>query len=121
MPFGSYDTPTPPPIPTFLQFVKTLGKGAEGKTKFAVDVIWLPGKFDNVTLQTHAFRYVCDPDHPLYNAIKDYCERIHTDLSCERINIVIDSIAEKKITVSEADKKTGKWEKLGSNAFKFKT
>ncbi len=120
MPFGTYDTPKPPTIPTFLQYVKSCGKGIEGKTKFAIEVIWLPGKFDNVTLQTHAFRYVCDKAHPLYNAIKDYCECIHSDIDCERLEIVIASLEKKQITLLESDKKKGHWEKLGANAFRFK-
>lgn len=120
MPFGSYETPKPTPTPTFLQYLKTVGKGVEGKTKFAVDIIWLPGKFDNVTLQTHAFRYICDPDHPLYSAIKSYLSgEIPRDNDCQ-LQIVITSIGERTIEVLENPKAKGSWEKLGTNAMKFK-
>jgi len=120
MPFGTYDTPKPEPTPTFLQFVRTISKGVEGKTKFTVDIIWLPGKFDNVTLQTHAFRYQCSPSHPLYNEMREYVQSFESTNSSPRLEIVIASIEERKITLQENPKFKGCWEKLGSNAFRFK-
>lgn len=120
MPFGTYDTPKPPTIPTFLQYVKTIGKGIEGKTKFAVDVIWMPGKFDNITLQTHAFRYICDPNHPLYTDIKEYFESMDFQGTHAQLDIVIVSAKERTISLDTPVRKHGKWEKLGSNAYKFK-
>lgn len=120
MPFGSYETPKPATVPTFLQYTKTCGKGVQGKTKFGVEIIWLPGKFDNVTLQTHAFRYICDPDHPLYNEVKQYLNTVVAGNSYKRLDIVIDSLENKTITVQESIKISGCWEELGSNAVKFK-
>lgn len=120
MPFGSYETPKPQQPPTFLQYIKTIGKGVEGKTKFAIDIVWMPGKFDNVTLQTHAFRYACDPNHPLYAEVVQYFSLVVVGNLHPQLEIVIDSIEERRITVSESHRKRGEWEKLGSNAFKFK-
>lgn len=120
MPFGSYETPKPVPVPTFLQFLKTLVKGAEGKTKFQVDIIWLPGKFQNVTLQTHAFRYQCDESHPLFSEIPKYLKSLESQNTCPRLDIVITSISERTITIEENGKVKGTWEKLGTNAYKYK-
>lgn len=120
MPFGNYAPSIPPSIPTFLQFVKTISKGAENKTKFSVDLIWLPGRFNNVTLQTHAFRYICDENHPLYAETIAYCSGLVLGLPVDAIEIVITSIGEKTISVLENPKKKGNWEKMGENAFKFK-
>lgn len=120
MPFGSYDTPKPTPTPTFLQYAKTCNKSVEAKTKFGVEIIWLPGKFNNVTLQTHAFRYICDENHPLYSDIKHYFESLVYVDSCPRLDITIDSIQDKRITVKESPRIKGQWEKLGANAFRFK-
>jgi len=120
MPFGKYETPKPTPIPTFLQYIKTISKGVEGKTRFQVDIIWLPGKFDNVTLQTHAFRYQCDSNHPLYLEMQEYVKNNFSEGQHPRVDIVIDSIAEREITLSENFKVKGSWEKLGSNAWKYK-
>lgn len=120
MPFGTYETPKPTPIPTFLQYVKTLSKGAEGKTKFQVDIIWLPGKFQNVTLQTHAFRYQCSENHPLFAEIQEYLKGEAIKNFSPRLNIVIDSIDNRTITLTEDGKVKGVWEKLGNNAWKYK-
>lgn len=120
MAFGTYDTPKIPPPPTFLQYIKTVSKGAEGKTKFAIDIVWMPGKFNNVTLQTHAFRYICDESHPLYGDIKQYFKDLVLGPVSPQLEIVIDSIRERKISVLESTTKKGEWSALGSNAFKFK-
>jgi len=120
MPFGTYETPKPTPVPTFLQFVKTLAKGAEGKTRFQVDIIWLPGKFQNVTLQTHAFRYQCSENHPLFTEMREYLVSQKDKNFSPRLDIVVDSIEERTITLSENQRVKGQWEKLGENAFKYK-
>lgn len=120
MTFGKYETPKPPTVPTFLQFIRTAGKGIEGKTRFQVDIVWTPGKFDNVTLQTHAFRYQCDSSHPLYVEMQEYLKDQLSKGSSPRLNIVIDSLETREITLSEDSKTKGSWEKLGANAFKFK-
>lgn len=120
MPFGSYETPKPTPTPTFLQYIRTISKGVEGKTKFQVDIIWTPGKFNNVTFQTHAFRYQCDENHPLYLEAQEYIkDELLKDFS-PRLDIVILSIEERKIELIENQKVKGKWEKLGQNAVKYK-
>jgi hypothetical protein len=120
MSFGTYETPKPPTTPTFLQYIKTISKGAEGKTKFAVEFIWLPGTFQNVTLQTHAFRYICDESHPLFSEIQQYFESEVPRSNAPRLEIVISSIEDRTIEVSENNRKKGLWEKVGSNGLKFK-
>lgn len=120
MPFGSYDAERPKSLPTFLQYIKTANKNLQGKTKFGVEVIWLPGKFDNVTLQTHAFRFICSSAHPLYNEAKEYAATVVDGNTRKRLDIIIDSIEDGTITVSESTKVNGHWEKLGTNAVKFK-
>jgi hypothetical protein len=117
MPFGSYETPKPPTVPTFLQYVKTVSKkGIEGKTRFNVEIIWLPGKFDNVTLQTHAFRYVAEPNNQLYQDVIDYVDNLERQTS--RLQIVITSFDKKTIEVTENPKDEIIWVPLGNNAFK---
>lgn len=120
MPFGKYETPKPTPVPTFLQYIKTVGKGVEGKTRFQVDIVWMPGKFNNVTLQTHAFRYQCDENHPLYTEMQEYIRNAVLTGVCPRLDIVIDSIADRTIDLTENPKVKGTWENLGGNAYKYK-
>lgn len=121
MQFGTYDSPKPETKPTFNQYLKTIGKGVEGKTKFQVELVWLPGKFDNLTLQTHAFRYICDPDHPLYKELPGYITQAVSEGKAPRLDIVIASIEERRISLFDDSKKIGQWEKLGTNTYKFKT
>lgn len=120
MPFGTYDTPKPPKPPTFLQFIKSCPKNIQGKTKFGVDIVWMPGKFNNVTLQTHAFRYVVSENHPLYVEMHEYFKIAVPGSRVDRLDIVIDSIEDAKISVVESTRKGGAWEVMGSNAYKFK-
>lgn len=118
MPFGSYEPSEPAKVPTFLQYVKTTHKGVEGKTKFTVDIIWLPNKFNNVTLQTHAFRYICDENHPLFSDTNQYCLELLSRGTVPTLQIVITSVEKKLIEVIEDPKKTSTWVAMGSSAFK---
>lgn len=120
MTFGSYEPSPKTTIPTFFQYVKTVGKGVEGKTKFAVDLVWIPGKFDNVTLQTHAFRYVCDPNHALYRDVLDFFANAVFEDEHPQMAIVISSIAKKTITIELNPKRLGVWENIGTMGYKFK-
>lgn len=124
--FGSYQTPKMPTIPTFLQYLKTAPrKGIENKTKYPVEIIWLPGKFDNVTLQTHAFRYIASPDNALYKDILEYSEEFW-DVEKQLLNktpsleIIIVNFDTRTIDLVENAKTLIVWEALGDNALKAK-
>lgn len=119
MPFGSYETPQITAPPTFLQYIRTCGKGVVNKTKFAVEIIWLPGKFDNVTLQTHSFRYICNSDHPLYEDVLQWCDTLEPGANLKRLDIIITSINDKTIQIEESSQKQVTWTTLGKNAIKF--
>jgi len=121
MPFGSYEADKPVKLPTFLKYLKLCGKGVEGKTKFAVEIVWLPGKFTNVTLQTNVFRFICSESHPLYSELLEYFKDDDVFSGAKQLHIVITSIKEATIEVGEASKVNGNWEKLGKTAYKFKT
>ncbi len=121
MPFGSYEADKPAKLPTFLQYLKICSKGVEGKTKFPVEVIWLPSKFQNVTLQTSAFRFICSETHPLYSELLEYFKDDDVFSGAKQLHIVVSSIKEGTIEVGEASKVNGNWESLGKTAYKFKT
>ena len=129
MSFGSYQVPKPENKPTFLQYMKTkkLAPGVEGKTKYEVELIWLPGKFDNVTLVTHSFRYIASSNHPLYRDTIDWCDSVLSDLTdksnsnciAPMLYILIDSIKDKSISVHENPKIKMVASTVGSNGIKF--
>lgn len=127
--FGDYEAPKTEKVPTFFQYLKTtkLGKGVEGKTHYPIDVIWLPGKFDNVTLQTHAFRYIASSEHPLYERAVAYCKMLQNDVNNidgtpvtnPRLDIVITSIENKTIAVKENAKVIVVVKSLGDYGLRF--
>lgn len=119
MAFGSYDTPKPVRVPTFLQYLRVCPKGVQTGTKFPIEIVWLPGKFDNVTLQTYAFRYSAGSNHPLYDEFQQYFEGVVTKNKYPRLDITIDSIKDGKISILENPKKMGFWENLGETGRKF--
>lgn len=120
MPFGSYESDKPAKLPTFLQYLKVCGKGVESKTKFYVEIVWLPGRFQNVTLQTNAFRFICSESHPLYSELLEYFKNDDVFSGSKQLYVIVDSIKDATITVGEHPKVNGNWEELGQTAFRFK-
>lgn len=120
MAFGTYSVEIPEKLPTFLQYLRTASpKGIEGKTKFSVEIIWLPSTFDNVTLQTHAFRYVATPKNPLYQDVLDFVEAI--DSVKNPLSIVITSFEKKEISVSLDEKKLVTYTAIGTLGYRLTT
>lgn len=60
----------PPKLPTIAQFVKQTKKPSSNPS-LVIEIIWIPGKFDNYTLQTGKFRAIITPNHPFYKALGD--------------------------------------------------
>lgn len=60
----------PPKLPTISQFVKKT-KQPRSKPLNVVEIIWIPGQFDNYTLQTKLYRVIIVPNHPFYEALGD--------------------------------------------------
>jgi len=113
MPFGTYEADRPAKLPTFLQYIKTCTKGVENKTNFGVEIVWLPGKFPNLTLQTNAFRFICSENHPLYGELLEYFKNDDVFSGAKQLHIVVSSIKDASIEVSEHPKVNGNWEELG--------
>ena len=57
-------------VPTYNQFLKRVGReNATGL--YLVNLIWLPGQFDNFTLQTDEFRLIVRSGTKLYAALSN--------------------------------------------------
>lgn len=112
--------PKPVKLPTFLQYLKTakISKGVENSTLFTIDLIWLPGQFDNVTLQTYAFRYILTPETALYQPVIDYCNDL-PEGKIPQFGIYITSLETKAIRLGTHPKKQVGWERVGENGIKF--
>lgn len=61
----------PEKLPTLGQYLKRT-KQTKGKMRQRVELIWLPGKFDNFTLQTGEYRLIISPKHPLYGHLRAF-------------------------------------------------
>lgn len=61
----------PEKLPTLAQFLKRT-KETKSKIQSRVTLIWLPGKFNNFTLQTEYYRVIISPKHPLYGHLRAF-------------------------------------------------
>jgi hypothetical protein len=114
-----YEVPKPPSLPTYRQFVKTLSKGAVGKTAFNVEFIWVPGKFQNFTLQTHAFRLSIPEASPLFASLEQFTNDILVGSECKRFDVFVLPGDNHPFKFSLNPKKLGRWEKAGTSGYKF--
>lgn len=114
------DTP-PEKLPTLRQLIKTLPSNSKKLEQIlTVDIIWLPGKFDNFTLQTHLFRYGVNEKNPLYADLYEVLknEKGFNSVGCLGIRVC----NREPITIKLQPKKSikGTWEELGKTGLRFK-
>lgn len=76
----------PPKLPTIAQYVKQ-NKEPKSKPLDTIQIVWIPGKFDNFTLQTGKYRIIITPNHPFYKSLGDIFrdEGIHAPVMATRI------------------------------------
>jgi hypothetical protein len=86
---------------------------------FLVDVIWLPGKFDNVTLQTHAFRIVWYPHNSEYSNALEHIKTLRGNNSSESMAVVITNAEENRFLIKTVPTSKGQWVSLGSTGLRF--
>lgn len=106
--------------PTINQFLKSL----PSKTKvldqtFFVEIIWLPGKFDNVTLVTHAFRIIIPPSHELYSEINKEFSTDNDFAKIPAIGITVEPDRSGDFSIKPMENKKGEWSTIGANGVKF--
>lgn len=101
-------------LPTLKQFLAKKGKG-KLREMYWVRVIWKPGKWDNFTLETEAFRVRLQPTSGLYGLLK------------ENLDAMIDSDQAIGIKIMDTDGRIGMrpdpskgtWVPLGDNGYRF--
>lgn len=59
--------------PTLRQYLKELPKDVES-IKSTVRIIWLPGQWNNYTLQCDDFRVIVSGGHKLFSGLKDHVD-----------------------------------------------
>lgn len=119
--FGKkYSQPQRESIPTLFQWVKTLKKDSkELQQVFMVEIVWLPGKFDNVTLQTHKFRLILSPTHELYQQFLIAFDDLEVFGEDTKVGLRITNQETLEFEIEEMSGTKGKWTQLSSNAYKY--
>lgn len=115
-----YEAPKRERVPTLNQYLKTLGK----KTKvldqvFQVEIVWMPGKFNNLTLQTHAFRLILNEDHVLFTSLQETFADNQLRKELGSFGISITDRETKSFKLEQQPTKQGQWSTLGETAWKF--
>lgn len=116
-----YSAPKRETLPTVAQYLKTLPKNTKALQQlFSVDIVWIPGKFDNFTLQTHAFRMIIPPKHPLYEHLTN---ALNSDEGLNSIGHFRIKIKDRETGdfILQPSKKKGQWEPIAKSGFRFPT
>lgn len=116
--FGKYQADTPKPLPSFTSYLKEHESSKVLSQHFGIEIIWVPGKFPNYTLQTHAFRLSISKNHPLFTALNDFMLDVGDDLVTKRFDIVVTDAESKEFELRENVKKKVQWKWLGRTGFK---
>ncbi len=116
-----FDTPVDPDkpkqLPTLSQYLKSCTKVQLGQT-FQVEIIWLPNKFSNFTLQTHAFRVRISESNAMYATLDSVTKHLTGDKTAWGIKVHEDKSG--KYTIVPMEKKKGEWGPLGANGITYK-
>lgn len=116
--FAEYTNEKPKVVPSFTSFLKTANEAIQGKTRFGVEMIWLPGKFPNFTLQTHAFKISVSENNPLFKELEIFVQEEPRDGSALRVDVIITDIESGTYRLERAKRQKVKYSKVGSMALK---
>jgi hypothetical protein len=103
--------------PSYTEFCKTASK-AEIKRGHLITTIWLPGKWDNFSLDTLKFRVRVSPGNDLYDALKKFTEMLPG--SNVGVQIFINQENPDKFKLVPTDV-TGEWEDKSGKGFSYST
>ena len=107
-------------VPTIRQFLKKLPKNTKVLDQsFLIDKVWLPGKFDNVTLETYAFRIILNPKHALYDHFISFFADNNSNRYKGAIGITITDRDKAGFSLNKRDNPNGDWQTLGANGYRF--
>lgn len=116
-----YQAPKKVQLPTVFQYLKTLKKNSkEIQQLFQVEIVWLPNKFNNVTLQTHKFRLILNETHPLYQHLVVAFDDIEAFGESKSFGIRVLSQETGDFKLEEMAKR-GQWSQLSTTAYRWST
>jgi hypothetical protein len=101
--------------PTIAQFIKQT-KRPKNNVRSVVNVVWLPGKFDNFTLQTDRFRVIITPKHVFYGGLQEFFANSSTAETPIGIEI---TDWDKGAYMLYEPKERGMWQELGDSGYRW--
>lgn len=99
--------------PTLRQYLKELPKDAKD-IKSTVRLIWLPGRWENYTLQTDDFRVIVSRGHKLFNSLRDNLDAFTK--GTETLDVIVTDRAKISFRLSVNDEERGEWFFVGGDA-----
>lgn len=100
-------------LPTIRQYLKELPKDAEN-IKSTVRVIWLPGQWDNYTLQCDDFRIVVSPKHKLYSQLRANVDDFTKGTQTLDVIVTDRTQVSYRLDINQAE--SGEWFFIGGDA-----
>lgn len=105
----------PEKLPTFAQFLKS-NKQPRTLPSYPITLVWIPGKFDNFTLQTPLFRVIATSKNALYPQLS----RFFGDKDSAEIGISLRITDwESSEYLLERSKAKGMWQELGTSGYRW--
>lgn len=106
----------PEKLPTISQFIKRT-KEPKSKPLNKVELVWIPRKFNNFTLQTSQYRVIVSSKHPFYGLLRDFFADSNTAET--PIGIRITDWQKGSYMLEQPAKTYGLWRELGSSGYRW--
>jgi hypothetical protein len=104
-------------LPTIRQYLKELPNDAKD-IKSTVRLVWLPGQWNNFTLETDHFRVIVNPKHKLYGQLRDNFDAFSK--GTETLDVVVIDRKSVSYRLNINSEERGEWFFIGgSSGLKF--
>jgi len=100
-------------LPTIRQYLKELPKDVKD-IKSTVRLIWLPGQWDNYTLQCDDFRVVISRKHKLYGALRTNIDAFTKGTNT--LDVLVIDRAQVSYRLAVNPQESGEWFFVGGDA-----
>lgn len=105
----------PDKLPTIAQFIRR-NKRPKTNVKSVVQLCWIPGKFDNFTLQTERFRVIISKKHAFYTGLSEFFANSETAETPIAVEI---TDWDKGAYMLYEPKESGLWQQIGNSGYRW--
>lgn len=103
-------------LPTIRQFVKQTTR-SKYKSDGVVELVWIPGKFRNFTLQTDSFRILVSEKHEFFEGLGEIFRG--SDVNACGIRVEVSDWKGAAYTLHELLEDDGYWEPIGDSGYRY--